>query len=455
MNNSKPIHQHFLKLKEDERIATLLEALGETLEFFFVGGCVRDAFLGRVSSDIDLASKLPPEALKELLESKNIRTIDTGLKHQTISALTVRGQSPLEITTFRSAGMSPEGGHRISSTIEEDLAYRDFTINAMAISARSGELIDPFGGQQDIENKTLRAIPPASDRFAEDPLRVLRLIRFSAVLGFTIEVDTFDAARPFVPLLKNTAVERTREELVKILISDRPKQGFLDMDRLGVLELILPEVKEFIGYEQNQFHKADLFDHTLEVVEGIDPDPILRLSALLHDVGKPRTLTVSENGDRHFYRHEYVGIDIAKGILERLKFSSKDIKDICLLVQTHMRPIEAGDSGLRRLLRDTGELFPKWRKLKKADASACKIDEELIAERLEEFDKRVVEIKEQADTHPFSNLAINGRDLMALGIPEGRRIGVVLESLMERVLEDPGLNTREGLLRMVKEHEEL
>ncbi|MCB0325030.1 MAG: CCA tRNA nucleotidyltransferase, partial [Bdellovibrionales bacterium] len=379
------------------------------------------------------------------------RIVPTGLQHQTVTAVPVPGAPGVEITTFRGPNMRPEGGVDSAETIEEDLQYRDFTINALAFEVATHRLVDVVGGRADIEQRLVRAVGDPSARFREDPLRVLRMIRFGCREGFSLDPTTREAARPFVHALPAIAIERVRDEFSKTLLSDRPDWGIRTLQALGLLQPILPEIAAADGFEQNRFHPDDLLTHTLVVLLKTRPELTLRLAALLHDVGKPASLSVDDQGDRHFYRHESIGSDMAREILERLRYPHAVTDAVCTLVRTHMRPLEAGPGGLRRLLRDTEELFPLWRELKEADASSVKIEPAKLAEDLERFDLAMAEVLKGPDVSPLKNLAVNGHDLIGLGLTPGPRFGEILRALHERVLDTPELNEKATLLRMIKD----
>ena len=438
-------------LAQSKAVQLISKALREDANLHLVGGCIRDCFLEIQTNDIDLATKLTPEEVIKKLEKSNIRTIPTGLQHQTVTAVPILGQGQVEITTFRGRGMTPDGGVVSSKNIEEDLKYRDFTINALAFDIAGIELIDPNNALNDIEKKIVRAVGSPEERFNEDPLRILRMCRFACLPEFSVDTETKNAAIKLIDKLPTISVERIQLELNKILISKNPDIGFHLMNEINALETLFPEIHAFVDFEQNKYHKLNLFEHTLEVIKRIEPILELRLAALLHDIGKPKSLTVDDNGDRHFYRHEIIGIPIAKEFMKRFKYSKKQIELISTLIQTHMRPLDAGPAGLRRLLRDTGEHYNQWRKLKEADSLACKIDSDTIKEQLEDFDTRMQEIQKGPQVSPLKNLAINGNDLIELGIPKGEKIGEVLNALHEKVLDEPELNTKEKLLEISKE----
>lgn len=442
-------NSYIQELCEDSRTILLAELLASGGPLYLVGGTVRDAMLKRPPKDLDFASGLTPTELVELLEAAGIRVIPTGLQHQTVTVLPVDGLPSVEITTFRSKGMRPESGLVAGSSIEEDLSYRDFSINALAVDVATRELFDCGSGIEDLKRKKLSAVGNAQERFSEDPLRILRLIRLAAQLEFSIEKETWTAARAALAELPTVSIERIRDEFNKTLLSAKAGWGIMQLQRLGVLKAILPEIDSFVDFEQNRYHKADLFIHTLEVLDGVSPDLILRLSALFHDVGKPPTLSVDEEGERHFYRHESVGARLTREILTRLRYSNEIIKQVATLVKTHMRPLTAGPGGLRRLLRDTEELYPQWRELKESDSLACKLEPEQLMAELKDFDIRMQLIQEGPEVSPLSSLAIKGNDLLELGMSPGPKIGEILRALHEKVLDDPSLNTKEILLKLV------
>ncbi|MDR2337504.1 MAG: HD domain-containing protein [Deltaproteobacteria bacterium] len=468
----------FQKIAQTEGIKKILSAL-DGVKVYLVGGAVRDLLLKKKSKDLDLAVAIDIQSCLTKLKSAKIKVFETGLQHDTLSAVPVGGEPAIEITAFRNGAV----------TIEGDLTCRDFTINALAFDFQNNTIIDPLFGRQDLKNKILKTCGKAYDRFSEDPLRLFRLVRFSASLGFAIDTKTFqdypplswttsrvsplinqrltrmestlkdNIAKTNFALSNQVSVERKRDEFSKILSSARPSYGLRKVLEFGLLQDILPELLEFIGYEQNEFHIYDLFDHTLAVVENTLPFAasknqdsilILRLAALLHDVGKPRTLSIDENGRRHFYCHEIVGINIAKNILQRLKYSNKIVQAVTMLVKTHMRPLNGGAGSLRRILRDTGAYYPEWRYLKEADAMACGATDCQIRKNLEVFDERIKQLIEQEQFSAQFKLAVNGYDIMKLGIPQGPQVGKILTELTDIVLNNPALNSKEELIKIIK-----
>jgi tRNA nucleotidyltransferase (CCA-adding enzyme) len=410
------------RLKTEPRLNFLASACGGFDDFYLVGGTVRDLIMDRPCKDIDLAYAGNIEGLMKRAKKNGIRVIPTGLQHQTICLLPISDMPPVEVTSFRTpsdAGSLPPdiGG------IELDLNGRDFTVNAVAFSLGESKLIDPFNGIEDIQNRLLRAVGAAETRFREDPLRILRMVRLAVTLDCSIDDAAVEAGANLCELIAESAPERIREELNQILLAKSPSQGFRLLQSIGVLKLLLPEFDSTVGFEQNSFHREDLFNHTLEVVDSVSPDLVLRLAALFHDIAKPHSLSVDEQGFRHFYRHESIGTCVTTEIMERFRYSKSVISDVVDLVRTHMRPVDAKAPGIRRIIRDTGDNFARWRELKEADSLACRFDPKVVAKQLEAFDAVVLEIRAQPNVSPLSMLAINGKDLLELGLSQGPEIG--------------------------------
>ena len=434
-------------LSKQEQIKLLLEAL--ECPMYIIGGAVRDALLSKEIKELDLTCPLAPESMITKLESKGLKTVPTGLKHQTVTV--VINDQNIEITSFRSSGMNPEGGLKLGKSIEEDLSYRDFTINAIAYDVNDDRIIDPFQGKRDLALKKLCCVGNPTERFQEDPLRVMRLLRFYSQLDFEIDNTTHIAAKSFSKDVANCSIERIREEFNKLLIGINSESALTKMQELGIMDFFIPEFSACFGFEQNKFHAKDVFFHTLEVVNSTRPDLTLRLGAFFHDIGKPPSLSTDEQGERHFYKHEKIGAELTKVIMTRLKYSNKLIEEVSCLVDTHMRPIDAGKPGLRRLLRDTADIFPLWRELKEADSLAVKIDPVVLKNNLEKFDQEIAEIKSAPDVSPLANLALKGNDLIEMGMSPSPIFGVILRALHEKVLDQPELNDKEILKKLALE----
>ncbi len=438
-------------LAESEPLKTIAEALGEDANLHLVGGTVRDLLTNASHYDLDLATKLKPEEYGRRLEAAGLRCIDTGIAHGTVTVLTEAGQA--ELTTFRVPGPRLTGA--FSDTIQEDLSGRDFTINAMAYDLRNRRLLDPFGGRDDLAARLVRAVASPEDRFLEDPLRMLRMIRFGPAQGRTIEPLTSGAAARLAEKIASVSQERIRTELERIINSPHPAAAFQALLENGLLAFILPEMLPAVGFEQNEFHVHDVFHHTLEVMERCPPGD-LRIAAVFHDLGKPHTLSTDAEGRRHFYRHEEVSTELCKQAMKRLRFSNQLIAKISTLVRYHMRPITCGAPGVRRLMRDLGEHLPDWLIFKGADKPPVMPDEDFQAE-LVAFTRLLEAERIRAAGPSYGKLAVTGDDLIALGIQPGPFLGNVLKALHELVIDDPESNQRENLLqharRMLEERD--
>jgi tRNA nucleotidyltransferase (CCA-adding enzyme) len=430
---------------DSELLKPLENSLGSDGELYLVGGTVRDILSGKQETDLDLATVLLPEEVCNRLARNNIRVIKTGLEHGTVTA--VVNKSNIEITTYRQPSSRLES--RFSDTIEQDLAGRDFTINAIGFSFNKRQFIDPFGGISDLESGVLRAVGDPFDRFSEDPLRILRAVRFGQAEGRSIEHNTWQNAKSCSALLARVSIERIRDEFSKILICSSADAALKSLQELQFYSMFIPQVLPAIGFEQNRFHVEDVFFHTLTVVQKSKPELPVRLAAFFHDLGKPPSLSVDEKGERHFYKHEHISESISKEVMKRLRYSNDLTKEVSTIVKLHMRPIECGPAGVRRLLRDLGSWFDNWRELKIADASPTLSEDEFM-HRLSNFDNMVQLELEKASINNTSILAINGDDLIELGFSPGKKIGEVLKGLQEAVIEEPELNNRQVLLKMAK-----
>ena len=447
------------RLLADPRVRAIIEEFSPHGQFFVVGGAPRDILLDRSDYDLDLATSLRPDQMRQLCSHLNIRVADIGGQHQTVTLIWDRLRGPdgesapsVEITSLRGPGMTPERSASFSDSIEEDLRYRDFTINALAVELPSGKVVDSQGAVADIKQRRIRAVGEPSTRFCEDPLRILRMVRFHSSLGFAIEERTQAAAQELFAELSRVSIERIREEFVKTLCGENVASAVVLLQRLGFFRQYIAELESCVDFEQNRFHLTELFTHTVEVVRRSPPQPVTRLAALFHDIGKPPTLSVDEAGERHFYRHEAVGAEMTKQIMERFKFSKDLTAAVSNLVALHMRPLTAGEAGLRRLLRDAAEDYPAWRALKEADALSCKIDSETVHTQLAEFDSRINIVASQPSLSPLSALAFRGEQVIALGAAKGPLVGEVLRYLHERVLDNPELNTFEQLQLLCQQY---
>ena len=440
-----------MKIQLPEKVNTIIHTLQEHgYEAYAVGGCVRDSILGRVPDDWDITTSATPLETKSLFA----KTFDTGIEHGTITVL--MDKDAFEVTTYRVDGKYEDSRHPSEVTFtrspSEDLLRRDFTINAMAYNDNEG-LVDIFGGMQDLENQTIRCVGNAKARFGEDALRILRAVRFAAQLGFEIEEETKEAIIALAPTLANISAERIQVELIKMLVSPNPRLLNAAYE-LGITKVILPEFDEMmVTLQETPHHKYNVGEHTLKAIEYIRADKVLRLTMLLHDVGKPMMKTIDENGVAHFKMHDVKGAEMAKQILRRLKFDNDTTNKVVKPVQYHDYRMPAEPKNVRRAMNKIGEdLFPYYLEVRKADTLAQ--SEYLQEEKLQNIKDVTLcyeEILAKKECVSLKTLAITGSDLIENGMKPGKEIGAVLSKLLEIVIENPEYNTKDKLLEIYKQ----
>ncbi len=422
---------------------------------WIVGGCVRDLVLGRLAADWDIATDARPRELLAVFP----RAIPTGIEHGTVTV--VQSGRRYEVTTLRGEGTYSDGRRpdwvEFVDDITADLARRDFTVNAMAIDPVDAKLIDPFDGRGDLARGVLRAVGDAKERFAEDGLRVLRAARFVATLELELDPDTEAAIQPTLGTFRKVALERVRDEWVKTMKARTPSRAFEVMRRTGILAVTCPELLEGVGLDQNRYHAYDVWRHGLECMDACASDAVLRIAALLHDVGKPRTRVWSdETQDYTFYDHDRVGAEIAEPIAARLRFSNDERLRIVSLVRHHLFHYsdEWTDTAVRRWIRRVGpERVADLYSLNEADVRAKGRDFAAGLEALDRLKAHVANVLAQGAALSTRDLRVNGRDLIQeLGLRPGPIIGEVLDALLEAVTSDPDLNVREALLAAAREH---
>lgn len=430
------------------KIIEILEAAG--YEAYAVGGCVRDSILGREPNDWDITTSAKPEETKSLFA----RTIDTGIKHGTVTVML--DKEGFEVTTYRIDGIYEDSRHpkevTFTASLEEDLKRRDFTVNAMAYNERTG-LVDIFGGLADIEQGIIRCVGNAEERFTEDALRMLRAVRFSAQLGYAIEEETKQAIRRLASNLKKISAERIQAELVKLVTSPHPDY-LRTAYETAITKYILPEFDICMETNQNNPHHCyNVGEHILHSMQEIAPDKVLRLGMLFHDIAKPQTLSIDDEGITHNKGHAELGEKMTKQILRRLKFDNDTIDKVSKIVLYHDREVGLTPSGVRRAVNRMGEeIFTMLFAVQYADVLAQ--SDYLREEKLQKltYKKEIYEdICRRKECLSLKDLAVTGSDLIAIGIPAGRQIGVILNELLDIVLEEPARNTREELLRICKE----
>ncbi len=417
---------------------------------YIVGGAVRDHLLGIQNSDWDFCTDVLPEQVMAIFR----HAIPTGIKHGTVTVLFKGDQ--FEVTTFRTEGAYSDMRHpdsvKFVRSLEEDLSRRDFTVNAFAADCLDGSIIDLFGGMADLNNKVIRAIGVPHERFQEDALRMMRLARFCSRLGFTADPATLKAATELSGNISIVSAERICDELTKTLMTRKPTVGLGILEQTGVMEVILPELIDCRRCEQTKVGASDVLEHiynTVDAAASFDYSLVVRMAALLHDIGKPSCLQVNAYGFLRFYGHDVKSAQLAREVLRRLKCSNAFIDQVCIIIENHMVRYQSNwtDGAVKRFINRVGKdninnLF----ELQWCDQIASE-----GKSRVEAYDEFITRIKE-AETQPLTvkDLAISGNDLAEAGIPKSRTMGEILNQLLDMVLDYPTLNSREILLNQAK-----
>lgn len=457
---------------ELQKMNSLFEAAG--FEAYLVGGAVRDEIMGKGAHDWDVATNARPEDVIKIFR----RVIPTGIKHGTVTVHFMK--KAIEVTTFRTESDYSDGRHpdkvEYAGHIEEDLSRRDFTMNAMAASLADGHIVDPYGGADDIKARVIRAVGVPHERFMEDGLRPMRAVRFASQLGFKIEEKTW-AAILREDILKKAAgisLERFRDEFCKILLSSVPSVGLKLLEESGLLKIFVPELlqgRACVQSDERGFHSFDVLDHNFYACDGAvlrgayeacEQSPadrllILRLAALFHDVAKPSCKRV-DGAKITFYNHEIAGEKMARGILVRLKFPNAQIDAVCHLIKEHMFNYESSwsDAAVRRFVQRVGaQNIDALFDLRLADIYGMKrvevrLHDTAVCGKLLELRSRVDKALQEKSAMGLKDLAVNGGDLIALGIPAGKKLGAILKELFEAVTDDPAMNSRAALLGLAK-----
>lgn len=433
-------------------------------ELYLVGGCVRDILLGRTPKDYDFCTDATPEEMLEMFkDNEGFDVIPTGLKHGTITLYSKESKQSYEITTFRTDGDYAD--HRrpnevkFTKSLEEDLKRRDLTINSLAIDVMD-QLVTPDiymldkSYLYDLEYGIIRCVGDPKERFEEDALRMLRAIRFAAQLGFTLDTDTFEAIKEKASTIQFVSKERIRDELTKILMSDYPQMlELLSMTGLSNY-LNVPITAMITERQHNKYHYTDVFHHTVDVVKSVPKDFELRWAAFFHDWGKMLTVSVDEEGWEHYYGHPDQSAEMAMTFMLDYKFDNKSIDNIYKLVKYHDSPIGANVKlkGMKKLINKLGEdLMSKFMKLTFADRLAHRLnDTRFSIENIDAGKKKLIDLIMNPAPMKIKDLAVNGRDLIDVGLV-GKEIGDTLNYMLDKVLENPELNTRDSLLQIAKD----
>ncbi len=419
-------------------------------EAWFVGGFVRDALMGRTAHDIDLATNAPWQQVKSVCEADGMSTYETGVKHGTLTVVP-DGEHPIEVTTYRFDGDYSDGRHPdaviFTDSIREDLARRDFTMNAIAWQPTFG-IFDPFDGMKDIERKTIRIVGDPAKRFSEDALRILRACRFVSQLGFSLDSQTASAMLQKKSLMENVSKERLTHELDELLLGSFVHDALLGT--VDVLSYVLPELTALKECEQRtKYHCFDVLEHTAWAVQHAIPERLIRWAALCHDLGKPACAFFDDTGAEHFYGHAAVSAELAFGISQRLLMSTSFSSDLRFLVRHHSEKIVPTKKSVRRFLAKCGGDAPLMRQLlqlKRADIAAHAPAYATQGHVMDEIEDVLDDILACEDAFCVKMLAVNGHDIMRAGIPKGPEVGHALNWLLEEVVEERLPNDHNALM---------
>ncbi|HQP49110.1 MAG TPA: CCA tRNA nucleotidyltransferase [Spirochaetota bacterium] len=440
----------------EKAIRSIVTTFSESgFECYLIGGSVRDLLMGAPAYDFDFATNARPQQVMKLFK----RVIPTGIKHGTVSLL-FNDDATYEITTYRADGKYVDGRRpesiSFSDTLEEDVMRRDFTINGLAYDVIKQELIDYVGGLDDIDRRIIRTIGDSIDRFSEDGLRPYRACRFAAKLHFTIDSGTFDAIGKTLDVARLVSAERVRDELLKLLDADTPSVGFEYLRESGLLDLMIPELARCYGVVQNKYHMYDIYYHSIYSCDAAPSgNHIVRIAALLHDIGKVATRREGDDGDYTFYNHEVIGSRIAKKILSRLRFSNEEISRITNLISNHMFHYtdEWTDGAVRRFMRKVGvENIDDLFMVRFSDREGNGMRGGLPAP-IGKLRRRMERVIEEENAITVKDLDIDGHVLMnEFSITPGPTIGKILNHLLELVLDEPEINERDILLEKAREY---
>lgn len=440
-----------MKIILPNNVKSILGTLNDKgYEAYIVGGCVRDSLLNRIPNDWDIATNAKPKTIIDIFKNLGYRVIPTGIKHGTITVM-IDGIG-YEVTTYRVDGEYDDNRHpkkvTFTNSLKEDLSRRDFTINAMAYNERNG-IVDYFNGLNDLNSKIVKCVGSPLCRYNEDALRMMRAIRFSSQLGFEIENNTYDGIIDLYENLNTISKERVKDELCKILISSHAKKGLLNLVWTHLMDYIAPEIYDCVGFEQyNKHHDKNVFEHILSVVENVEPKLELRLSALLHDIGKPKCFSIDKDNIGHFYGHAKISTDMSREILKNLKFDNKTINKVGKIIYNHMIPTDLNTKSIKKLINGVGENnVCDLIDLMIADRKGCAKEYQSYDDILE-LKNKITKIINEKQPLSVKDLDVNGYDLMNIGL-KGKEIGEMLDILLESVLENPKINNKETLLQIV------
>lgn len=448
-----------LKLIPSDAIKIIEMLNNSGFEAYLVGGCVRDMLMGVKPHDWDICTSATPEETKEVMKNNNIYTFDSGIKHGTITAV-INGEN-FEVTTYRSEADYSDGRHpdkvEFIKDIHEDLKRRDFTINAMAYNPLIDKLVDNFGGATDLKNKIIKAVGNPSDRFEEDSLRILRALRFAIRYQFDIDKETSLCMHRQRGLMVNLSKERITAELEKMLTCEKPIQKHF-MEYKDIIGTIIPNIIQCFNFNQNnKYHKHDVYEHIVNVVDNCKTNKFeIKMAALLHDIGKPKAYVEDENGCGHFYGHPLISHEISQGILlNDFRVPNETLERVLELVKYHDMEVASTKASVKRALNKHGiDFMHDWFILKQAD-----MDDHIYPDKnknymldINRLSKLMQQILQEQSCFSLKDLAINGKDIMELlALKPGKHIGIILNTLLEEVIDEKISNETEVLMSRATE----
>ncbi|HBQ25782.1 MAG TPA: polynucleotide adenylyltransferase [Syntrophomonas sp.] len=435
-----------MKIKMPENVKTLLNKLHNNgYQAYIYGACIRDYLLGKEPISWDITTNaLPNDIVIIFDENEGFSTIPSIQDYGIVMVL-FKGES-YQVNTFRTGEE-----RRFADDINEDLLYKDFTMDSIAYNEQEG-LLDPYNGVGDIKNRLIRCARNPFEQMQEDSVRILRAIRFETQLGFNIEPKLLQAIKDLKDSIPTSGSERVRNEFIQILLSEQPSQGIRRLLELGLLERLIPELIPTIGFDtRSSYHDKDVFEHTLVVLDNTEPNLTLRLAALLHDIDKPNCLTIDEDGEGHCYGHASSSSEIARTILGRLNFDRKTVKAVTALIKEHMNDfVNISDLSIKRLIRRVGlDNIDRLFELQLADIKGSELSGR-DPDRTMKIRNKCFEVLSRREPLTVHDLDISGYDLLSLGYPPGKEIGEVMDYLLDQVVDNPALNQRDTLITLLK-----
>lgn len=435
-----------MKIKIPENVQVILNKLHNNgYQAYIYGACIRDYLLGKEPISWDITTNALPNDIVIIFDEKEGFSTIPSIQDYGIVTVLFKGES-YQVNTFRTGEE-----RRFADDINEDLLYKDFTMDSIAYNEQEG-LVDPYNGVEDIKNRLIRCARNPFEQIQEDSVRILRAIRFESQLEFNIEPELLQAIKDLKDSILETGSERIRNEFIQILLSEQPSRGIRRLLELGLLERLIPELIPTVGFDiRSSYHDKDVFEHTLVVLDNTEPNLTLRLAALLHDIDKPNCLTIDEDGEGHCYGHASGGSEMAQTILGRLNFDRKTIKAVTALIKEHMNDFEnISELSIKRLIRRVGpDNIDRLFELQLADIKGSELSGR-DPERITKIRNKCFEVLSRREPLTVHDLDISGYDLLSLGYPPGKEIGETMDYLLDQVVDNPALNQKDTLIALLK-----